>query len=272
MAAGATARRCQDATVPLVRTYGSDRFDPAQVLAAKGSRRVSVCVPARDEAATIGALIKAAVLAHYGPGSSGLVDELVVVDDGSADATAAIAGAAGATVIGRRPGGDKGAAMAAGFEASTGDVVAFLDADVENASDAYLPRLLGPLLAGTSVLVKGYYERPYEGRPTGGGRVTELVARPVIELFFPELTEVRQPLAGETAAHRWVFEKIGFAGGYGVEIGHLIDVARDFGAESIAQVDLGVRVHRNRPLAELRPQADDVLRTALDRAGAPGLL
>ncbi|SRR5579875_191370 len=262
---------CQDATVPSVQTYGAGRFDLATVLEAKGARRVAVCVPARDEARTIGSLIEAAVLGHLGPHGSGLVDELVVVDDGSADATAAIARAAGATVVNRRPGGDKGAAMAAGLEASRGDVVVFLDADVENADSAYVPQLVGPLLTERAVLVKGYYERPYLGRPTGGGRVTELVARPVLELFFPELAGIRQPLAGETAAHRWVFEKVGFAPGYGVEIGHLIDVARAFGAEAIAQVDLGIRVHRNRPLDELRPQADDVLRAALRRAGTPGL-
>jgi glucosyl-3-phosphoglycerate synthase len=262
---------CQDARVPPVQTYGAGCFDLSAVLAAKGSRRITVCVPARDEARTVGSLIAAAVLAHLGPGGSGLVDELVVVDDGSTDDTAAIARDAGARVVVRRPGGNKGAAMAAGFEASRGDVIVFLDADVENADAAYVPQLVGPLLTERAVLVKGYYERPYLGRPTGGGRVTELVARPILELFFPDLTGVRQPLAGETAAFRWVFEKVGFAPGYGVEIGHLIDVARDFGAEVIAQVDLGVRVHRNRPLAELRPQADDVLRAALRRAGAPGV-
>jgi glucosyl-3-phosphoglycerate synthase len=116
-------------------------------------------------------------------------------------------------------------------------------------------------------LVKGFYERPLAGAPTGGGRVTELVARPLIELLFPDLLGVRQPLAGETAGHRWVFEKSDFAPGYGVEIGLLVDVARRFGPASIAQVDLGTRTHRNRPLDELRPQALDVLRTALGRAG-----
>ncbi len=114
-------------------------------------------------------------------------------------------------------------------------------------------------------LVKGFYTRPLHGEPTGGGRVTELVARPVLELLFPELSWVRQPLAGETAAHRWVFEKLGFAGGYGVELGLLIDVAQDLGADRLAQVDLGERIHRNRPLHELRPQAVDVLRAALER-------
>jgi glucosyl-3-phosphoglycerate synthase len=257
--------------VAQVRTYGGDRFTPEALLAAKSLRRISVCLPARDEEATLGAVIEAAVAPHLAPGGTGLVDELVVVDDGSADGTASVARAAGATVVGRSPGGDKGAAMAAALEATSGDIVVFLDADVANATSAYVPRLVGPLLAEAAVLVKGYYERPLHGTPAGGGRVTELLAKPVIGLLFPELAGVRQPLAGETAAFRWVFEKVGFAPGYGVEIGHLIDVARDFGAEAIAQVDLGVRVHRNRPLAELRPQADDVLRTALERAGVGGL-
>ncbi len=264
-------RGCQDAHVPGVRTYSSDHFDPASVLGAKRSRRVSVCIPARDEEPTIAPLIAAAVLPHLAPCGSGLVDELVVIDDGSYDGTAAIACSAGATVVGRRPGGDKGAAMAGGLEACTGDVVVFLDADVENATAAYVPRLVGPLLAEEAVFVKGFYERPLDGLPSGGGRVTEILARPVIELLFPELVEIRQPLAGETAAQRWVFEKVGFATGYGVEIGHLVDVARDFGVEAIAQVDLGVRVHRNRPLAELRTVAAEVLRTALGRAGVPGV-
>jgi glucosyl-3-phosphoglycerate synthase len=105
------------------------------------------------------------------------------------------------------------------------------------------------------------------GAPSGGGRVTQLVARPLIEVCFPELAAVRQPLAGETAAPRWVLEKVRFADGYGVELGLLVDVARRFGVDSIAQVDLGIRVHRNRPLDELRPQAADVLRAALDRVG-----
>ncbi|MGH8995970.1 MAG: glucosyl-3-phosphoglycerate synthase [Acidimicrobiales bacterium] len=252
--------------MPAVRTYGPDAIGLDGVVASKGLRRVSVCLPARDEAATIGAVIDGCVVPHLG-GGTGLVDELVVVDDGSVDETAEIARAAGAHVVSLRPGGDKGRAMATAFEVSDGDVVVFLDADVENASAAFVPRLVAPLLADQALLVKGFYDRPFNGQPTGGGRVTELLARPLIDLLFPAISGVRQPLAGETAAHRWVFEKVGFADGYGVEIGLLIDVARDFGPESIAQVDLGVRVHRNRPLAELRPQADDVLRTALARAG-----
>ena len=156
--------------------------------------------------------------------------------------------------------------MAAALAASAGDVVVFLDADVANTTPAFVTGLLGPLLTTDHVaLVKGFYTRPLHGDPTGGGRVTELVARPVLELLFPELSWVRQPLAGETAAHRWVFEKLGFADGYGVELGLLIDVAQSLGPDRLAQVDLGERIHRNRPLHELRPQAVDVLRAALER-------
>ena len=117
------------------------------------------------------------------------------------------------------------------LEAAAGDVLVFLDADVANTTPAFVTSLLGPLLTTDDIaLVKGFYTRPLHGQPTGGGRVTELVARPVLELLFPELSWVRQPLAGETAAHRWVFEKVGFADGYGVELGLLIDVAQSLGA------------------------------------------
>ena len=158
--------------------------------------------------------------------------------------------------------------MAAGLEASAGDLVVFLDADVENTSAAFVAGLLGPLLVEEDVaLVKGYYTRPLHGSPTGGGRVTELMARPLVDVLFPHLEGVRQPLAGETAAPRSVLEKVDLAPGYGVELALLVDVAARYGVTSVAQVDLGVRVHRNRPIEELRPQAVDVLRAALERAG-----
>jgi len=150
-----------------VRTYRAPAFGLPAVLAKKGLRRVSVCVPARNEERTIEAVIGRAVLPHFGPGGSGLVDELIVVDDGSDDATAALAQGAGARVLTRRPGGDKGAAMAAAFEESQGDVVVFLDADVENANEGFVPRLVGPLLAEEAVLVKAFYERPLNGQPSG---------------------------------------------------------------------------------------------------------
>jgi glucosyl-3-phosphoglycerate synthase len=247
------------------RTYGTD-----ELLAAKAGRTVTVCIPARDEERTVGAVVDAVRRSH-GVAASGLVDELLVVDDGSADATRAVAEQAGARVLTLPPGGGgKGQAMAAGVATAVGDLVVFLDADVENTTGAFVAGLLGPLLLEEDVaLVKGFYRRPLHGQSRGGGRVTELMARPVIEVLFPDLVDVRQPLAGETAAPRWVLEKLALAPGYGVELGLLVDVAARFGTGSIAQVDLGVRVHRNRPLEELRPQAVEILRAALERAPRP---
>jgi glucosyl-3-phosphoglycerate synthase len=262
-------------------TYRHGDFPTELVLRAKGrtGRTVSVCIPAHNEASTVGSVVRAVVQPFVAAlGGNGLVDEVIVLDDGSLDDTAVQARQAGALVV-EGPGGPagpgspggKGGAMAAALAASTGDVVVFLDADVANTTPAFVTGLLGPLLTTDHVaLVKGFYTRPLHGEPTGGGRVTELVARPVLELLYPELSWVRQPLAGETAAHRRVLEKVGFAQGYGVELGLLIDVAKALGPQALAQVDLGERIHRNRPLHELRPQAVDVLRAALERAGAPG--
>jgi glucosyl-3-phosphoglycerate synthase len=250
-------------------TYHHGDFPLGEVLGAKAGRTVSVCIPARDEGSTVGSVVRAVVQPFLREhGGSGLVDEVIVLDDGSSDDTAEQAQSAGARVVRGQPGaGGKGQAMAAALEAAVGDVIVFLDADVANTTPAFVTGMLGPLLTTDHIaLVKGFYTRPLHGDPTGGGRVTELVARPVLELLFPELSEVRQPLAGETAAHRWVFEKVGFADGYGVELGLLIDVATHLGAGALAQVDLGERIHRNRPLHELRPQAVDVLRAALERS------
>jgi glucosyl-3-phosphoglycerate synthase len=255
--------------VPLTFHHGDFLTGTLLDAKARSGRTVSVCIPARDEESTVGSVVRAVVqpfLVEHG--GNGLVDEVIVLDDGSRDDTAGQAGGAGARVVAGPGGaGGKGQAMAAALGASSGDVVVFLDADVANTNPAFVTGLLGPLHTADHVaLVKGFYTRPLHGEPTGGGRVTELMARPVLELLFPELTWVRQPLAGETAAHRWVFEKFGFAAGYGVELGLLIDVAQNLGADRLAQVDLGERIHRNRPLHELRPQAVDVLRAALERA------
>ncbi len=254
----------------VVRTYGRGHFALERVLAAKRGRTVTVCIPAHEEQATVGGVVRAVAGPHLAPGGSGLVDEVLVVDDGSRDATAAAAAGAGARVArhARRQG--KGGAMATGLEQAAGDVLVFLDADVENTAPEFVTSLLGPVLCDDAALVKGYYARPLAGATTGGGRVTELMARPVLEVLFPELAEVRQPLAGETAAPRWVLEKVGLAPGYGVEMALLIDVATRLGTGSLAQVDLGTRVHRNRTLDQLRPQAVEVLRAALERAAAAG--
>lgn len=141
------------------------------------------------------------------------------------------------------------------------------DSDVEDFPSRFVVGLLGPLLHNPDIaFVKGYYDRPCDG-VLGGGRVTELVARPVISLFFPHLAGLVQPLAGEYAGRRDLLERLPFVRGYGVEIGLLIDVAAAAGLDAMAQVDLGTRVHRNRPLEQLSPQAFAVMETALRRAG-----
>jgi len=252
-----------------VPTAASGELDASELAAAKAGRMVSVCIPARNEAATIGRIVQSIVsaLTAHGGGVP-LVDEVVVVDDGSTDDTGAIAARSGARVItGETASGGKGQAMRVAVRESEGDLLAFIDGDVTNFGPHFVTGLLRPLLTDDAVtLVKGFYQRPLNGEPDGGGRVTELMARPVIDLLFPVLADVRQPLAGETAAPRWVFEKCKLADGYAVELALLIDVASHFGVKSIAQVDLGVRVHRNRPLSELRSQATDILATALARS------
>jgi glucosyl-3-phosphoglycerate synthase len=247
-----------------IKQFDAAGLDDALVLSAKAGHRVSVIIPAKNEASTLGAVI-AAVLTH-GPNGSGLVDEILVVDDGSDDGTADVAAHAGADVL-TLAGGGKGGAMAAGVGASTGDLLVFLDGDVENTAPHFLPRLIGPLLFDADVmLVKAYYDRPFEGEAAGGGRVTELAARPALRLLFPELVQVRQPLAGETATRREVLDKVGLEKGYRVEMALLIDVGTSWGAASIAEVDLGIRIHRNRPLSELGPMATEVLAVALERS------
>ena len=227
-------------------------------LKAASGLRVSVCIPARDEAVTL-----AAVVAPVASALDQLVDELIVVDDCSIDGTGPIAEAFGARVVRRDTGPGKGAAMAAGLAASSGEIVVFLDADVRNFGLHYVTRLVGPLVADPRlVMVKGMYERPGDA---GGGRVTELLARPLLRRLFPELAFLRQPLAGEVAVRRDALDGLVLESGYGVEVGMLIDVACRFGPAAITQADLGARLHRNRPLAELAGQADEVLEAVLAR-------
>jgi glucosyl-3-phosphoglycerate synthase len=240
---------------------------PALVAAkAASGLRISVCIPARNEAATVAGVVSPVVAALDGPGQ--LVDEVIVVDDGSTDGTGPIAEAFGARVVRRDGSPGKGAAMAEAVRAATGDIVVFVDADVSNFDLGFVTGLVEPLLGDPAlVLVKGTYRRPANGG-AGGGRVTELLARPLLRRLVPELAFVRQPLAGEVAVRRHALDGLVLEPGYGVEIGMLIDVARRFGASAVAQVDLGERVHRNRPLEELAGQADDVLAAVLARTAA----
>jgi len=256
-----------------MRRYHYQDFPAARVAAAKRGRRVSVCLPARNEAGTVGAAVhtvhQTLMVDHA------VVDELVVIDDGSTDGTAAVAEAAGATVFdaagilpeyGTEHG--KGQAMWRAVHVTTGDLVVFCDADIRDFDPGFVLGLLGPLVTRDDVtFVKGCYDRPFEGRPGEGGRVTELMARPLVSVFFPHLAGLNQPLAGECAARRDVLEAVPFVGGYGVDLGLLIDVSERFGVTGLAECDLGQRVHRNRPLAELSVQALAILQLALHRAG-----
>jgi glucosyl-3-phosphoglycerate synthase len=204
-----------------------------------------------------------------------LVDEVLVLDDGSTDATAAVAAWEGARVVAvqdvlpeTRPGSGKGNAMWKSLDAANGDILCWLDADIRNFGAHFVTGLLGPLLTQPDVaFVKGFYRRPLHDQPNGGGRVTELMARPLLSTLFPQLARFVQPLSGEYAGRRDVLETLPFVEGWGVELALLVDVVERFGIASTAQVNLGVREHRNRTLAELGPQATAILVTALRRAG-----
>lgn len=255
-----------------MRSHHHLEFPPDELAEAKAGLTVSVVMPARDEAETVAGIVTC-LRAQLVP--AGLVDEVIVVDDGSTDGTAAVAAAAGARVVtagtlltdeGWGPG--KGGAMWEGLHAAEGDLVVYLDADVSNFGPHFVTGLLGPLLADPEVaLVKAFYARPLGGLPGEGGRVTELTARPLLSVLFPHLASIVQPLAGECAGRREILEQVPFVHGYGVELGLLVDVSELVGTGALAQVDLGTRVHRNRPLAELSAQATAVLCAALQRAG-----
>ena len=260
--------------LPPVPRHASE-YDPNDLVVRKADQglRISVCLPARNEEATVGHIV--ATVRRTLMETVPLVDEVVVIDDRSTDATAEAAAWEGARVLGvddvlpeTAPGAGKGNAMWKSLHATSGDLVCWLDADVRNFAPHFVTGLLGPLVTepGTA-FVKGYYRRPLHGEPTGGGRVTELVARPLLSVLFPELTGFIQPLGGEYAGRRDVLEVVPFVEGWGVEIGLLVDIVARVGLGATAQVDLGVREHRNRPIEDLASQGMEVLLTALRRAG-----
>ena len=219
---------------------------------------VSVVIPARNEAATVGGIVRAV------RSLGARVDEVVVVDDGSTDATVAVAAGAGARVVASEGGPGKGQAMWKGVAETSGDIVVFCDADLEGFDPRFITGLVDALTSSPeAALAKGRYAE----RAGTGGRVNELVARPALELLHPLLADLAQPLGGEYAAWRDILEDLPFVHGYGVDLGLVLDIAARFGPEAIVEADLGVRSHRNRSLAELRPQARIVLEVALHRAG-----
>jgi glucosyl-3-phosphoglycerate synthase len=255
-----------------VRTFHHAEFG-VERLASERELTVSACLPTREEAATIGEIVDALVELR----ERGVIDQVVVIDAASADGTAAIAAAHGAEVfdenallpgVGRVLG--KGDAMWRALTVLHGDVVCYLDADSEDFGSHFASGVLGPILCEPGVeYVKGFYRRPFKSggvaAPDGGGRVTELTARPLLNLFYPELAEFRQPLAGEIAARRALLERLPFASGYGVEIAQLIDAYRAVGVHALAQVDLDVRQNRHQALAALGPMAYAVLRAVVER-------
>lgn len=238
---------------------------------------VAVILPALNEAATVGQIV---TTIHQELLTPGLIDELVVVDSGSTDATATIAAAAGARVVQREdvmpelpPLPGKGEAMWRGIAATSSELIVFIDADLQSFNASYVSGLLGPLLVNPEILlVKAVYERPLMAGeyavPAGGGRVTELMARPLLNRFWPELSAVVQPLAGEYAARRSLLESLPFPCGYGVELALLVDTYAQHGLAAVAQVDLGVRVHRHHNSHGLGLMAAEILHTAMLRVPA----
>jgi glucosyl-3-phosphoglycerate synthase len=202
------------------------------------------------------------------------VDEIVVLDDGSTDRTAEIAADAGARVVREADvlpdlpsGSGKGNALWKSLYECRGDLVCWLDADIRNFDPNFVPRLVEPLLTHEHIVFsKAFYRRPLDDAPSGGGRVTELLARPLLSVLFPKIADIVQPLAGEYAGRREALELVPFVEGWGVEFGLLVDLVETFGRDAIAQVDLGMRRHRNKPLEALGPQSLAILVAALRKA------
>ncbi|MEX1119650.1 MAG: glucosyl-3-phosphoglycerate synthase [Terrimicrobiaceae bacterium] len=263
--------------------HHSEFADVARLVAAKGKTVISLCVPTLNEEDTIGEVIR--ILKETLHDQSGLLDEVAVVDSGSTDRTREVAAAAGADVylaseilpeVG--PAKGKGENIWKAGACLKGDIVCFVDGDVQNMHPRFVLGTLGPLLFEDKLqYVKGYYDRPHAAvevgvRPAGGGRVTEALVRPLFSLFFPELAELVQPLAGEYAMRRGVWESLTMPTGYGVETAHLIDVLQGWGADAIGQTDLDERRHRHQDTTSLGRMSFAVLHAFFRRAEAAGKL
>jgi len=259
----------------VIRSFEHADF-PLELLLERKRSTLSVVLPAREVADTVGPIVERIL------GLGELVDQVLVVDADSEDGTADIARRAGAEV--RRqvellpdlgPVLGKGDAMYRSLVAATGELVMFIDSDTRDFGPHFVTGLAGPLIASEGVrFVKASYRRPFVAGgvelPDGGGRVSQLTARPLLDAFYPDLAGLSQPLAGEVAAPRDVLERIPFATGYAVEMAMLLDVHDAVGAAAIAQVDTGERRNRHQPLDNLRPMAATVLATVCERLRREG--
>ncbi len=276
-----TPDRTTGRSLPQTRHHGE--FTAGGLAAEKRARglTVSVVIPARNEAPTVGDV--AGILRRALLDQIGLIDEVLVVDADSEDGTGDAARASGARVVrqsdvlpeaGSALG--KGEALWKGLAASDGDLVVFIDADILDIGPRFVVGLLGPLLLDEARFVKATYDRPMQIgdhlHPTGGGRVTELLARPLIAAFWPELAWLAQPLSGEYAGDRALLESLPFVRGYGVELAMLVDILELHGSSVLAQVDLGRRTHDHQDLDALGRMASEILQVAIDRLSRQGRL
>lgn len=269
----------------LLNVFHHSAFADLPALAARKHalhQRITVCIPTLNEAETIGAIVESIRRALMD--GHGLVDELLVIDSGSSDDTCKIAQDAGAHVYlassiapehGHHCG--KGENLWKSLHVATGDVICFIDGDLRDFEAGFVSALIGPLLEHPQLqYVKAFYERPLLGGESvlegAGGRVSEILIKPLFSLFYPELACFIQPLAGEYAARKSLLEKLHFPTGYGIETAHLIDVAKMCGIDAMAQVDLDHRSHRNRPDHELGRMAFAILRVLFRRLERDGKL
>ncbi len=267
-------------------TFHYSEFSDIQRLVDAKQRqnlKISLCLPTLNEEKTIAkeiVVLKSELMTRYA-----LVDESVVIDSGSTDNTVEIARSFGADVydadellpdLANFRG--KGENLWKALYITTGDIIVYIDADIKNIHHRFAYGLVGPLLLGQGIkFCKAFYDRPIsigrnKIRPTGGGRVTELVVRPLFALFFPELTQIIQPLSGEYAGYRELFEKIPFPIGYGIETSMIMDIYKKWGLDVMAQVDLDRRIHRNQDTKALGRMAFAILKTFINRKIDLGLI
>ncbi len=250
-------------------------------LKKKNNLTISLCLPTLNEEKTIGKeliIFRSELVERYP-----LIDEIAVIDSGSDDNTLEVAKNFGADTYlasdilpNLEPKRGKGENLWKAIYQLKGDIIVYVDADISNIHPRFVYGLVAPLIYREEVkYVKAFYDRPlaFSGnvRPSGGGRVTEILVRPLFSLFFPDLTAIIQPLSGEYAVRREVLEQIAFPIGYGVETSHLIDVYHKFGLEAFAQTDLDKRVHENKPTQALGKMSFGILQTFIKRAKALGV-